>query len=146
MEMLLQGKRGIRLHHNAFDLVARADVDSLVVAPRPVDSQMLIGLRSVLRLELFDHRLDLFGLIARSDQYGVRCGHHDNVVEADDGGDNIVFRARQTVAAVWKNTGPTLTLPSRSCGSTSQTGPAPTSDQPRSTGMTAARAVRSITA
>ena len=64
---------------------------------------MLIGLRPVLRLELFDNRLDLFRFIARNDQHGVRCRHYDNVVETDDGGDDVVFRTRQAVAAVSKN-------------------------------------------
>ena len=37
MEMFLQRKRGVWIHDNALDLVARADIDSRVIAPRTVD-------------------------------------------------------------------------------------------------------------
>src|ERR1700722_19120931 len=105
MKVLLQGQCGVWFHHNAFDLVARADVDTLVVAPGSIHPQMLIGLRPILRLELLDYGLALFGLAARSHQYGVRRRYRDDVVEADDGGDDVVVRTRQAVAGISENHG-----------------------------------------
>ena len=91
MEMFLQRKRGVWIHDNALDLVARADIDALVITPRPIHPQMLVGLGAVLRLELLDQRFDLFRFVARSHQHGVGRRHHDDVFEADDGGEDVVL-------------------------------------------------------
>jgi len=45
MEMLLQRQLGAGFDHDALDLIARAGVDALVVAPWPVDAPMLDGSR-----------------------------------------------------------------------------------------------------
>src|SRR5580704_10082114 len=37
VEMLLQRQHGFRLHDDALDLIARAGVDALVIAPRPIN-------------------------------------------------------------------------------------------------------------
>src|SRR5262245_42696186 len=100
MEVLLQRELGTWFDHDALDLIARAGVDALVVAPGPVDAAMLDRLAPVLGLELLDQRLDGFGLLACRDQNGVGGGDHDHVVEAHNGRKDALVGADQRVAAV----------------------------------------------
>ena len=81
MEVLLQRQLGAGFHHDALDLVARASVDALVIAPRPIDAAMLDRLAPVLRLEPLDQVLDLLGLVARRHQHRVGGRDDDDVVE-----------------------------------------------------------------
>ena len=122
MEMLLQRKRGVWIHDNALDLVARADINSLIIAPRAVNSQMLIGPRPVLRLELFDYRLDLFRCIAREATNTASDVATTTMLSRPTTAVTMLSSERARLLRLFrKTTGPTPTLPSRSCGSTSQT-------------------------
>src|SRR5580704_16138786 len=60
--VLLQGQAPARAHDNALDLVARALVDALIVAPRSVIAPMLSRLRIALGLEALDELFNLGGL------------------------------------------------------------------------------------
>src|ERR1700722_3060211 len=59
MVVLLQREAPARPHDNAFDLVARAPVDALIIAPGAVIAPMLSRLRMALRLEALDELFDL---------------------------------------------------------------------------------------
>jgi hypothetical protein len=50
MEMLLQRQLGAFLHDDALDLIARAHVDALIIAPGSIDAPVLDRLAPVLRL------------------------------------------------------------------------------------------------
>src|SRR5271170_6706813 len=52
--VLLQREAAARPHDNAFDLIARALVDALIIAPRPVVAPMLGRFTMALRLEALD--------------------------------------------------------------------------------------------
>src|SRR3984957_21176610 len=60
--VLLQREAPARAHDNAFDLVARALVDALIIAPGAVIAPMLGRLPMALRLEALDELFDLGGL------------------------------------------------------------------------------------
>src|ERR1700723_92428 len=60
--VLLQREAPARPHDNAFDLVARALVDALIIAPRAVVAPVLGRFRMALSLEALDELFDLGGL------------------------------------------------------------------------------------
>src|ERR1700722_10614105 len=74
--VLLQRQAPARPHDNAFDLIARAPVDALIIAPGPVVAPMLGRFRMALRLEALDQLFDFGGLRP--------VGHENRVAGRDD--------------------------------------------------------------
>src|SRR5271154_3747086 len=60
--VLLQREAPAGPHDNAFDLIARASVDALIITPWPVIAPMLGRFRMALRLEALDELFDFGGL------------------------------------------------------------------------------------
>src|SRR5208282_4537751 len=90
VKVLLQRQPSPWPHDDALDLIARALIDALVVAPGAINPPVLSRLRVALRLQLFDQLLDFVGLRLVSDEDGVAGRHHYDIVEADDGGQMFV--------------------------------------------------------
>src|SRR5258708_31461746 len=95
MEMLLQRQLSAGLHHDAFDLVTRARIDSLIVAPGSVDPPVLDRLAPIFGLEMLDQFLYVLCLVTRGDEHGVAGRDNDHVVEPDDGREHSVVGAHE---------------------------------------------------
>jgi hypothetical protein len=62
VEVLLQRQPSARIDADSFDLVPRAEVCSLIEAPRPIDPPVLQRLVALPGLQLLDQLLDLLDL------------------------------------------------------------------------------------
>ena len=74
-------------HNNAFDLISRALVDRLVIAPRPIDSLVLGGFAPSAFLQGPDELLDFVALVPAEHEHRVLGGDDDDILHADNGGE-----------------------------------------------------------
>ncbi len=84
VEMLLERQARARLHQNPFDLVARAPIDALIIAPWAIDAFVLDHLAAFVPPELIDQRLHLVGFLAVQHHDGIGSRHHDDILEPHD--------------------------------------------------------------
>ncbi len=82
--VLLQRQHGAGRHDDALHLEAVAEIDRVVIAPRPVAALVLGRLASLLGLELGDEVLDLLRPRPRHHHHRVGGRNHHQVLDADD--------------------------------------------------------------
>src|SRR4051812_1739194 len=97
--MHLQAEPRARLDEDALDLEARAMVEVLVPAPRPMDATVRARLAAAGLGERRHEVLDVGTLRAVGDEHRVRGLDHGDVVEADDA-DEAAGRVDERVARV----------------------------------------------
>ena len=97
--VLLQRQPAAWPHDDPLDLVARAPVDALIIAPGAVHAAVPGRLRLMRPLELLDQLLDLVRLSLVGDQDRIAGRHDNHVVEPDHGG-QMLFRAHEQVCRI----------------------------------------------
>src|SRR5262249_57811572 len=95
--MFLQRQLATRLYDYTLNSVTCGQVDVLIVAPGPVHAAVLDCRARVLRFELFDQLLNVLGSRARHDEDRIRRCHYNDVIEADYGCEDRVFRWHKPV-------------------------------------------------
>ncbi len=90
MVVLLQRQSRAGLYHDALDLIARASVDGLIVAPRPVRADVLGRLAALVQLQLLEKLLDLVAMLPAHHQHRIVGGNDDHIVNADHLGEVLV--------------------------------------------------------
>src|ERR1700761_9453974 len=82
MVVLLQRQPPARLHHDALDLVALADVARLIGPPGPMPLEMILGHLRRHGLELRPQPLQPVGILLARDQHGILRRHYHQIVDA----------------------------------------------------------------
>src|ERR1700674_1903416 len=86
----LQRQLAAGLHHDAFDLIALAPVQALIPAPRTIDAIVLEREVAAGPFQIFDHKLDVLGVVLRGNEHGVLHGHHHQVLHPHQGDASVI--------------------------------------------------------
>jgi hypothetical protein len=146
VEVLLEGQLGSRKNRDALDLEALPDVKRLVLPPGPADLLCLRGGAAAACPQRVHHLLDvLIGRLAGHKNRIRRCDHYK--VLNSDGCHELAFARTWQFDVRSITASPSTTFPASSLSASSRRADhAPTSDQGKAIGTTAARPVRSMTA
>ncbi len=83
----LQRQPLARRDHYPFDLIARALIDRLVIAPGPIHAFVLGRFAALALAQMLDQRLDLIALVVAHHQNRVLRRDDDHVLDAENGGE-----------------------------------------------------------